>query len=417
MLKTKQKICYFTLLLIFLTITNVFGQGDKKVFIMVHFEAGRDTTHPLINEIVSDELGYPPDSLTTNNLIFQRVLWPSVVDMVQIADSFNIKLTLALQSQMAEYILRDTNKINTFNSWVQNGHELAMHHHGVNHVDWGGYTNRFQGVQYSDDYMWLDQFQNSGLYRGNMQQSFNYLQQLATEINDSIVTGCITDTQIDKPSEIIYLTKGGEEQADLIASPDTVLIPNNPLCFLSHFQVVSVFKDSNKKIIEDDNINHQKAEEALGYVMSKINQIDDDEIMGIVFHAFDYYRFPDIYRDLFSFFNQNQVYNKSIKRLMDNSITDISNNSKVASKFFLMQNYPNPFNPNTTINFSIPHEGIYSLKIYNSLGEEVETLISQEISRGNHSIKFNAKNLSSGLYIYRLAGNGINISKKMILLR
>ncbi len=264
LLKIKQKIYYFTLLLLSISMSNVFGQSDKKVFIMVHFEAGRDTTHPLINEILFNELGYPPDSLTTNYLIFQHVLWPSVVNMVQIADSFNIKLTLALQSQMAEYILRDTNKINTFNSWVLNGHELAMHHHGLNHVDWGGYTNRFQGVQYPDDYMWLDKFQNSGLYRGNMQQSFNYLQQLATEINDSVVTGCITDTQIDKPSEIIYLTKGGEEQADLIASPDTVLIANNPLYFLSHFQVVSVFKDSKKDIIEDDNINHQTAEEALG---------------------------------------------------------------------------------------------------------------------------------------------------------
>ena len=143
MKKIKQKIYYFTLLLLCLFAANVFAQNDKKVFIMVHFEAGRDTTHPIINEIVYNELGYPPDSLTTNSLTFQRVFWPSVVNMVQIADSFNIKLTLALQSQMAEYILQDTNKINIFNNWVQNGHELAMHHHGIGHIDWGGYTNRF----------------------------------------------------------------------------------------------------------------------------------------------------------------------------------------------------------------------------------------------------------------------------------
>jgi hypothetical protein len=135
---------------------------------MVHFEAGRDTSHALINDILYDELGYPSDSLRTTNLYFQQVTWPSTVRMIETADTFNIKLTLAIQSQMAEYILRDTSKINLFNRWVDNGHELAMHHHGVNHIDWGGYTNRFQGIPYPNDNLWLNKFQNSGLYLGNM---------------------------------------------------------------------------------------------------------------------------------------------------------------------------------------------------------------------------------------------------------
>jgi len=85
--------------------------------------------------------------------------------------------------------------------------------------------------------------------------------------------------------------------------------------------------------------------------------------------------------------------------------------------FSLLQNYPNPFNPTTIINFSIPNDGFYSLKIYNTLGEEVATLINREISMGNYTAKIEAKNLTSGLYIYRLAGNNVKISKKMILLR
>jgi len=205
--------------------------------------------------------------VSTNNLIFQSVFWPSVVNMVQIADSFNIKLTLALQSQTAEYILQDPNKINIFSDWINSGHELAMHHHGVNHIDWDGYTNRFQDTPYSDDYIWVDKFQNSGLYKGNMQQSFNYLQQLATEINDSIVTWCITDTKIDKPNEIVYLTDGGKSPNDLIEKPDTLNLPNETIYFLSHFQIAPVSKDDNNEIIEDDIINRQIATQSLNYVM------------------------------------------------------------------------------------------------------------------------------------------------------
>ena len=380
-----------------------FGQNDNKVFVMVHFEAGRDTSHPLINEILFDELGYPPDSLRTNNLYFQQATWLSTVHMIETADTFNIKLTLAIQSQMAEYILRDTNKINLFNNWIDNGHEFAMHHHGVNHIDWGGYTNRFQGTSYPDDYLWLDKFQNSGLYRGNMQLSFSYLQQLATEINDSVVTGCITDTQIDKPDGIIYLTEGGANQSDLISITDTVHIPNNPLYFLSHYQVVSVYKDGNNEIIEDDIINHQKAEEALNYVMSNINQIDNDEIMGIVFHAFDYYRFPDIYRDLFSFINQSSVNNKSIKCLMNEcNTTGIDVNISVNN----INIYPNPTNGL----FTVKGKEIHLAVITNMSGQ-----IIKQLSINAEQFTLDISEQPIGVYIIKIVTNKGIVVKKVML--
>lgn len=397
-----EKVIYYFIFL-FLGISNAtFGQNDK-VFIMVHLEAGRDTTHPLINKIVYDELGYSPDSLTTNSLYFQSVFWIPLVHMVQTADTFNVKLTLALQSQMAEYILQDLNKISIFNSWINNGHEFAVHHHGVNHIDWGGYTNRFQDTSYPDDYMWSDKFQNSGLYRGNMIESFNYLQQLATAINDSLVTGCIGDTQIDKPEGIIYLTEGGEDQADLIVSPDTVPIPNNPLYFLSHYQVVSVFKDGNSEIIEDDIINHQKAQEALDYVMSNINQIDNDEIMGIVFHAFDYYRFPDIYRDLFSFINQSSVNNKSIRCLMnDCNITGIDVNLSVNT----IKIYPNPTNGI----ISVQGKDIHSVVIININGQ-----IIKQLSTSTEQYTIDIREQPTGIYMIKIVTNKGIVLKKVMM--
>ncbi len=390
----------YYLILLFLWISSItFGQNDKKVFIMVHFESGRDTTHPLINEILFDELGYPPDSLTTNSLYFQQVLWPAIVNMIQTADSFNIKLTLALQSQMAEYILQDEGKISLMYDWVQNGHELAVHHHGINHVDWGGYTNRFQGTVYPDDHIWEDKFLNSGLYRGNMQQGFNYLQQLASEVNDSVVTGCITDTQIDKPDAIVYLTEGGDPN-DLISIPDTITLPFETFYFLSHCQLLSFYKKEGE-IIEDDIINHELATERLNLIKDSLNQVSDDEIMGIVFHAFDYYRFPDIYRDLFSFFNQSQVNSKSIRELMSGT-TGIENNSYYNN----ISIYPNPTTGIVNINYST-HDTKLSLRVFDIYGKIImETYRTDQIDLNNNK---------SGIYFVQIVSSSNIVTERIIL--
>ncbi len=85
--------------------------------------------------------------------------------------------------------------------------------------------------------------------------------------------------------------------------------------------------------------------------------------------------------------------------------------------FALDQNYPNPFNPSTTIQFSIPKSGVYKIKVYDILGKEVETLFNGNIAPGIYKINFNADKLSSGLYIYTLTGNNVNIVRKMMLLK
>jgi hypothetical protein len=86
----------------------------------------------------------------------------------------------------------------------------------------------------------------------------------------------------------------------------------------------------------------------------------------------------------------------------------------------LEQNYPNPFNPNTTIKYSLAHDSWVNLKVYNSLGQEVLVLLNNRKSAGDYSINFNADNLSSGIYFYKLTALGINGStftsvKKMLL--
>lgn len=85
--------------------------------------------------------------------------------------------------------------------------------------------------------------------------------------------------------------------------------------------------------------------------------------------------------------------------------------------FYLSQNYPNPFNSSTLIEFSIPFYSFVTLKIYDILGREVRTLISNNLQGGNHKIKLDANDLSSGIYIYQLYFQNNLISKKIILLK
>jgi hypothetical protein len=85
--------------------------------------------------------------------------------------------------------------------------------------------------------------------------------------------------------------------------------------------------------------------------------------------------------------------------------------------FELKQNYPNPFNPTTTISFDLPVNGNVSLKVFNTSGKEVATLVNETRSAGYYNINFNASNLSSGVYYYRLEANGVSKVMKMALIK
>ena len=85
--------------------------------------------------------------------------------------------------------------------------------------------------------------------------------------------------------------------------------------------------------------------------------------------------------------------------------------------FMLSQNYPNPFNPATTFSFSIPSRSFVLLKIYDLLGREVATIVSEEMSAGSYSRQWDAAKMSSGVYFYRLQAGSYTQTKKLVLLR
>ena len=88
------------------------------------------------------------------------------------------------------------------------------------------------------------------------------------------------------------------------------------------------------------------------------------------------------------------------------------------------QNYPNPFNPNTTIKYSIPFVASsfrssvnVTMKVYDILGKEVATLVNKEQQPGSYAVKFNASDLPSGMYVYRINAGNFSDVRKMILLK
>jgi uncharacterized delta-60 repeat protein len=127
----------------------------------------------------------------------------------------------------------------------------------------------------------------------------------------------------------------------------------------------------------------------------------------------------------YSFIDRNLSAGKYLYRLKQidydgsfeySNIVEVEVNN-IPAQFSLEQNYPNPFNPSTNFEFQIANSGFVNLKIFNVLGNEVETLVSEEKEPGIFKKEYNASQLASGIYYYRLTVNGFTDTKKFVLLK
>lgn len=96
------------------------------------------------------------------------------------------------------------------------------------------------------------------------------------------------------------------------------------------------------------------------------------------------------------------------------SITQLS---EIVQSYKLSQNYPNPFNPVTKINFSVPNSSKVTLKIYNNMGQEVESLVNEKLNAGSYQVDWNAVNFNSGVYYYKIQTEGFIETRKMLLIK
>jgi hypothetical protein len=99
--------------------------------------------------------------------------------------------------------------------------------------------------------------------------------------------------------------------------------------------------------------------------------------------------------------------------------TDVGGSETAAlpERLRLEQNYPNPFNPVTSIRFDLPREGRVVLTVYDMLGRAVATPVDGAMGAGTHTVRFDGSGRASGIYLYRLEAEGVQMSRKMVLMR
>lgn len=107
---------------------------------------------------------------------------------------------------------------------------------------------------------------------------------------------------------------------------------------------------------------------------------------------------------------------------VNSSVTEVEDKGVIPTQFDLSQNYPNPFNPTTRITYSLPQNSYVTIKIFDMLGQEIRTLVNNEMNAGKYSIDWNADNdlgnkVTSGMYIYRITAGNFVSTKKMVLIK
>lgn len=129
-----------------------------------------------------------------------------------------------------------------------------------------------------------------------------------------------------------------------------------------------------------------------------------------------YYRIRAVDNQYLQSVNSDSVV-ATVQGSPPNKISGEPPKSDKPSDYSLSQNYPNPFNPTTTISYSIPKNGLVTLKVYDILGKEVADLVNEMKEPGDYSVTFNAANLPSGIYFYTLTSSNFMATKKLILLK
>jgi Secretion system C-terminal sorting domain len=212
-------------------------------------------------------------------------------------------------------------------------------------------------------------------------------------LTDSIATGMqVESSGWNKKDGWLYFSSGTVDTADYGNPP--VLPPWNPLTWYAF--------DVSTKEVKDSIVWNQSAYPypvTVGQNMPRPRGIDFS-VTGDTAYVIA--------------FNHSKAAMQMFRR-GPTSVQPIKNG--LPSRYSLAQNYPNPFNPTTEIEFSLPTAGMTTLKVYNMLGQEIATLVNEELVAGSYKTRFDATRLSSGTYIYTLVSGTQVISKKMLLVK
>ena len=115
--------------------------------------------------------------------------------------------------------------------------------------------------------------------------------------------------------------------------------------------------------------------------------------------------------------NGTPVHKRTVTVYVSPSVTGVGNNTEIINKYELSQNYPNPFNPTTKIEYNILQKSNVKITIFDMLGKVVTTFNKPQQDPGKHFVIFDARNLSSGVYYYKIQAGEFTDTKKMLLMK
>ncbi|HJP40091.1 MAG TPA: hypothetical protein QGF35_00075, partial [Dehalococcoidia bacterium] len=213
--------------------------------------------------------------------------WPMLRALIQLADLHGHRLTLEFQPQWPKYALANAESLTEMRGWEATGHEIALHHHGVSHVAWDGYTNAV-GYQHRED------------YRGTVDDAVALLQ--AVSRRGGPVTAGMTDEDTDWHPDLAYATGGsGQDGGGLMSVP-----------MLQEYRGTTVTQVFYQGYSLDRSI-----EASLDDIESALANAKSDEVIGFVTHPFDYVRNPESFKALFDLLAQYGVTLDTVATILD----------------------------------------------------------------------------------------------------
>jgi polyhydroxybutyrate depolymerase len=189
-------------------------------------------------------------------------------------------------------------------------------------------------------------------------------------------------------------------------------------------ETIGYWLDNNNCMYESDTVSVPNTDLTDGSTVQKISYLDCADNSRVIFYKIleGGHGWPGSARDMYINGKANRDINASLEIV--NFFKNIylatslqTENRYAPNDFALKQNYPNPFNPSTTIKFSNNKTQFVTLKIYNPLGQEITTLVSEKLNAGKYQYIWHAGSLASGVYLYRLRAGEYVETLKMILIR
>lgn len=276
------------------------ASAQKYTFIMIHFEAGYKACKVA---------GNLPPGLSADVCAqgWQEYFWQTATELVDKANEYGFKLTLAFTPQWGEFIANDAGRLELVRRWKTQGHEIGFQHHSVSHIDWDGYSNEDIAKDINYEY--------HHLYLGPVGDGFSFVNALSSP--DPVVSSTMGGLPFDFPAlmnspTVIY---GSGTAADSYPQLGDVKS-------LRPTRYRAVIGGIERDVIDLTMRAYTTAmdislDQALPVLQEQYRNLKEDEVFGIVWHEYDHFKAKDLYMQWFDFIKEQGNSVKTMKEIAD----------------------------------------------------------------------------------------------------